>query len=60
MEENLQIFHFDISPEDMTEMDSQTKDETLADFKEKYADCVLRDTPMQGQVDLVPKHYTVD
>jgi len=60
MEENLKIFHFEISAEDMTTMDAQTRPETLADFKAKYADCVLRDTPMQGKSELVPDSYTID
>eukprot|EP00037_Helgoeca_nana_P006000 m.55699 g.55699 ORF g.55699 m.55699 type:complete len:314 (-) comp16910_c0_seq2:232-1173(-) len=60
MEANLQLYNFEITEVDMKELDSQTRPETLADFKEKYADCVLRDTPMQGDRSLVPKLYTID
>ena len=54
------LYHFEIDDEDMTALDSQTRPETLKDFKAKYADCVVRDTPMQGDLSLVPKSYTID
>mmetsp|Transcript_3118 Transcript_3118/g.7501 ORF Transcript_3118/g.7501 Transcript_3118/m.7501 type:complete len:314 (-) Transcript_3118:24-965(-) len=60
MRENLKLFHFKIEPADMMSMDSLTKAETLKEFKTKYADCVLRDTPMQGDTGRVPRSYTLE
>lgn len=60
MEENLKIFHFHIEADDISEMNSSTSPETLKDFQAKYADCVIRDTPMQGDASKVPSDYTID
>ena len=48
MAENLDIFDFTLTGEDMMLLHTLTTETTLAVFKDLYEKCIIRDTPLQG------------
>jgi len=47
MIENLQVFDFELSPQDEQLMDGLTTQQNLEAFKALYQKCVIRDTPLK-------------
>lgn len=60
MEENAQVFDFELSEEEMAELDSLTTAENLETFKGLYRKCVNRDTAKDGTMDGVKMDITID
>eukprot|EP00041_Stephanoeca_diplocostata_P024532 m.624986 g.624986 ORF g.624986 m.624986 type:complete len:98 (+) comp22546_c0_seq19:121-414(+) len=60
MKMNLELFHFSLTPEESAKLDALTDDKTIEEFKAKYADCIVRDTPLQGDPSVIPRAYTLD
>jgi len=50
MIENLQIFDFELSPQDEQQLDALTTQQNLDAFKALYQKCVIRDTPLKEGV----------
>jgi len=50
MIENLQIFDFELSPQDEKQLDALTTQQNLDAFKALYQKCVIRDTPLKEGV----------
>ena len=60
MEENALVFDFELSKEEMDELDALTTPEALVAFKALYQKCVNRDTSKDGTMDGVKMEITVD
>ena len=60
MLENKNIFHFEITEDEIQELDSLTSGEALDAYKNLYQKCVLRDTPLEGSLEGVKLHITID
>ena len=60
MQENLEVFDFTLTKEDMITLDGLTAPEALTAFRAHYTMGVLRDTPDAGRTDLVRSEITVD
>mmetsp|Transcript_52340 Transcript_52340/g.84695 ORF Transcript_52340/g.84695 Transcript_52340/m.84695 type:complete len:321 (-) Transcript_52340:258-1220(-) len=48
MVENFNVFDFQLSDEEMGQLDSLTTDKSIDDFKALYFKCVVRDTPLEA------------
>lgn len=51
IESNIGIFHFNLSRDEMTILDGLTTADSLEQFRAKYEDCIVRDTPLQGKLE---------
>jgi diketogulonate reductase-like aldo/keto reductase len=60
MEENGQVFDFELSEKDMFELDSLTTPEAIETFVSLYRKCVNRDTSKDGTMDGVKMDITED
>ena len=60
MIENGKVFGWELSAEEMTELDSLTKTEAFTTFEELYRKCVNRDTSKDGTLDGVHMSITKD
>jgi hypothetical protein len=60
MAENAQVFDFELSDDEMKELDSLTTSEALSAFEALYKKCVNRDTSKDGTMDGVKINITVD
>lgn len=60
MAENAQVFDFELSDEEMKELDSLTTPEALSAFEALYKKCVNRDTSKDGTMEGVKMNITVD
>ena len=60
MQENAQVFDFEISDADMATLDGLTSPETLKTFEGLYRKCVNRDTTKDGTMEGVKMDITVD
>ncbi len=60
MVENAQVFDFELSKEEMDELDALTKPEAFDTFKALYQKCVNRDTTKDGTMDGVKMDITAD
>ena len=60
MKENAEVFDFELSKEEMTELDGLTTSEALKTFEGLYRKCVNRDTSKDGSLDGVKMDITVD
>jgi diketogulonate reductase-like aldo/keto reductase len=60
MIENAQVFDFELSMDDMDQLDSLTTPEALDTFVELYRKCVNRDTSKDGTLDGVKMDITKD
>jgi diketogulonate reductase-like aldo/keto reductase len=60
MEENAQVFDFELSEEEMLELDSLTTSEAVETFVGLYRKCVNRDTSMDGTMHGVKMTITED
>jgi diketogulonate reductase-like aldo/keto reductase len=60
MVENSQVFDFELSQEDMDELDSLTTPEAIETFVGLYRKCVNRDTSKDGTMDGVKMDITKD
>ncbi len=47
MEENMSLFDFSLTQEEMSSLDALTTPESLDEFKALYLKCVVRDTPLE-------------
>ncbi|OEU16873.1 Aldo/keto reductase [Fragilariopsis cylindrus CCMP1102] len=60
MIENAQIFDFELSEDDMNELNGLTTPEALETFKDLYRKCVNRDTSKDGTMEGVKMDITID
>lgn len=60
MQENAQVFDFEISDADMATLDGLTSPETLQTFEGLYRKCVNRDTTKDGSMEGVKMEITLD
>lgn len=60
MAENAEVFDFELSGEEMEELDSLTTPEALSAFEALYKKCVNRDTSKDGTMEGVKMNITVD
>jgi len=60
MEENADLFSFEIDDDDMQLLKGLTDDDNKARFEELYRKCVNRDTPLDGTMEGVREVVTVD
>lgn len=60
MVENAQVFDFELSEEEMEELDGLTSPEALEAFEGLYRKCVNRDTSKDGTLEGVKMEITVD
>eukprot|EP00560_Eucampia_antarctica_P009574 CAMPEP_0197828120 /NCGR_PEP_ID=MMETSP1437-20131217/4761_1 /TAXON_ID=49252 ORGANISM="Eucampia antarctica, Strain CCMP1452" /NCGR_SAMPLE_ID=MMETSP1437 /ASSEMBLY_ACC=CAM_ASM_001096 /LENGTH=328 /DNA_ID=CAMNT_0043429233 /DNA_START=131 /DNA_END=1117 /DNA_ORIENTATION=- len=60
MIENAQVFDFELSAEEMSELDSLTDPKTIQTFQGLYRKCVNRDTSKDGTLDGVKMNITLD
>ena len=60
MVENAQVFDFELTEEEMAELDSLTTPEAIETFNELYKKCVNRDTTKDGTMDGVKMDITKD
>lgn len=60
MVENRQVFDFELTAEEMAELDALTTPESLDAFEELYRKCVNRDTSKDGTLEGVKMSITVD
>jgi len=60
MIENMSVFDFEISDEDMTTLSSMTADSNITDFKALYEKCVVRDTPLAETKEGIKSEYTAN
>jgi diketogulonate reductase-like aldo/keto reductase len=60
MIENAQVFDFELSNEDMDQLDSLTTPEAIETYVELYRKCVNRDTSKDGTLDGVKMDITKD
>eukprot|EP00563_Minutocellus_polymorphus_P020023 CAMPEP_0197722770 /NCGR_PEP_ID=MMETSP1434-20131217/5349_1 /TAXON_ID=265543 /ORGANISM="Minutocellus polymorphus, Strain CCMP3303" /LENGTH=60 /DNA_ID=CAMNT_0043307963 /DNA_START=1 /DNA_END=183 /DNA_ORIENTATION=+ len=60
MIENGKVFGWELSAEEMAELDSLTKPEAFTAFEELYRKCVNRDTSKDGTMDGVKMSITND
>ena len=60
MEENARVFDFELTEEEMEELDGLTTPEALDAFKALYQKCVNRDTTKDGTMEGVKMNITVD
>jgi diketogulonate reductase-like aldo/keto reductase len=60
MAENARVFDFELSEEEMEELDGLTTAEALDTFKSLYQKCVNRDTTKDGTMEGVKMNITVD
>ena len=60
MVENGKVFDFELTAEEMVELDALTKPESFDAFVELYRKCVNRDTSKDGSMEGVKMTITVD
>jgi diketogulonate reductase-like aldo/keto reductase len=60
MLENAQVFDFELSPQEVAELDALTTREALDAFQALYRKCVNRDTSKDGSLEGVKMDITVD
>jgi diketogulonate reductase-like aldo/keto reductase len=60
MKENAQVFDFELTSEEMAELDALTTPEALTTFEELYRKCVNRDTTKDGTMEGVKMDITID
>lgn len=60
MVENGEVFDFELSADEMSELDALTTPDALSTFKALYQKCVNRDTTKDGTMDGVKTDITVD
>jgi diketogulonate reductase-like aldo/keto reductase len=60
MQENAMVFDFELSEEEVAELDSLTTPESLIAFRDLYRVCVNRDTTKDGSMDGVKMDITLD
>ncbi|KAL7439262.1 hypothetical protein ACHAXH_008427 [Discostella pseudostelligera] len=60
MAENAEVFDFELSVEEMAELDRLTTPEALSAFEALYKKCVNRDTSKDGTMEGVKMNITVD
>ena len=60
MVENAQVFDFELSEEEMAELDALTTPEAYTTFRDLYRKCVNRDTSKDGTLDGVKMEITMD
>lgn len=60
MVENAQVFDFELSKEEMDELDALTTPDALSTFEGLYRKCVNRDTSKDGTMDGVKMDITID
>lgn len=60
MVENARVFDFELTQEEMEDIDGLTKPEAFATFRDLYRKCVNRDTRKDGTLDGVKMDITVD
>ena len=60
MKENADVFDFELTEEEMTELDGLTTSEALKTFEGLYRKCVNRDTSKDGSLEGVKMDITID
>lgn len=60
MKENAQVFDFELTSDEMAELDALTTPEALSAFEGLYRKCVNRDTTKDGTMDGVKMDITID
>ena len=60
MVENAQIFDFELSDEEMNELNGLTNPEAINKFQDLYQKCVNRDTSKDGTLQGVKLDITID
>jgi diketogulonate reductase-like aldo/keto reductase len=60
MKENARVFDFELTEDEMTELDGLTTSEALSAFEALYRKCVNRDTSKDGTMDGVKMDITID
>ena len=60
MEENAKVFDFELSDEDIEQLDGLTTPEALKAFQDLYRKCVNRDTSKDGTMEGVKMDITID
>eukprot|EP00051_Salpingoeca_urceolata_P027633 m.482451 g.482451 ORF g.482451 m.482451 type:complete len:323 (+) comp22548_c0_seq1:2051-3019(+) len=60
MEENADVFGFELDAEDFAKLDAMTVPENLETFKTLYEKCVVRDTPLADSREGVKLNVTLD
>lgn len=60
MQENAMVFDFELTEQEVSELDSLTTPESLQAFEDLYRKCVNRDTSKDGTMDGVKMSITVD
>jgi len=60
MKENARVFDFQLTDEQVMELDNLTTPDALEKFQALYRKCVNRDTSMAGSMDGVKMEITVD
>ncbi|KAL9181822.1 hypothetical protein ACHAXT_012165 [Thalassiosira profunda] len=60
MVENAEVFDFELSEEEMTELDALTTPDAFETFRDLYRKCVNRDTSKDGSYEGVKMEVTID
>lgn len=60
MVENAEVFDFELSEEEMAELDNLTTPEAFETFRDLYRKCVNRDTSQDGSMSGVKMEVTID
>jgi len=60
MEENAMVFDFELTEEEMAELDELTTPDAFQEFNDLYIKCVNRDTSKDGKMDGVKMDITLD
>jgi diketogulonate reductase-like aldo/keto reductase len=58
MEENANLFDFELSADDMAQLDTLTAPDAYATFRTLYNTGIVRDTPLQGKFDCAARSVT--
>ena len=57
---NIDIFHFTLTPEDISQLDTLTTKEAIETYLTTYRSCIIRDTPIPADSELVNRPVTED
>lgn len=60
MKENSQVFDFKLADDDMAKLDGLTTEQAIKDWRKAYDIGVVRDTPLQGTLDVTTTTVTED